>query len=66
VIDLTSTEDAEQRVIHDAEQAVVEQTRDAVLTALNRLDDLLVTRRLFALPSPRDQAESGTNGTFGA
>jgi len=53
-------------VIHDAEQAIVEQAGDAMLTALDRLDDLLVTRRLFTLPSPRDQAESGTDGTFGA
>jgi hypothetical protein len=66
VIDLTSTEDPEQRVIHDTEQAIVEQAGDTMLTALDRLDDLLVTRRLLTLPSPRHQAESGTNGTFGA
>jgi hypothetical protein len=62
VIRLAPTENAKQRVVHDAEQAIVEQSRNAVLAALDSFEDLLVRRRLNAFAPSWDEAERGSAG----
>ena len=66
VIHLAPAKNAEQRMVDDAKEAVVKQGGDAMLTALDRLDDLFIARRLLTLTSPWEEAQRRADGTFGA